>query len=527
MVDGRPMARNSTGDTPPASPVTATVLLGLLLAVCSSATRSEPGGWDEFTPDLYLVGRGSSAHPDATARRALARDDALAMLSRSVKARVVSRSETVRTERPDGYQESAQIHNMSTSSIEVRGTRFLEQAAPERLDVLAYISHEEARRVHYGLADDVLRDLAERVGRARSLAEGGDRAEALNVYARAFPLLPRLDDVRAVLIAAGGQSPDLPFTRASIAREMTALEGGRVSSMKDAVGLLVLRLEKSGTLGDRLYVKPFTHEDTGFASPFSKRVHRLMEMELGSRIGVANGPFAPKSADYAREEAFHTNADTVLSGTYEETGDGVSVFVRAVGSDNQLLASAEVIVPKTLVVEERLALQPDNYAQARQDAALIAAGEALSGPLRIEMWTDLGRDALLFTAGQRYRLFVRANAACTVRLLYHLSDGTRVVMYEDYAIPAGRANQAVEIPEPFVVTAPYGAEIIQAFAYAGPPPSMKVRERTIAGMPYTVVDEPLDAVMKAFMKGFARGGGDGAAPPSATVQLPVTTVPLP
>ena len=37
-------------------------------------------------------------------------------------------------------------------------------------------------------------------------------------------VFPSLDDVRAVLIAAGGQSPALPFTRASIAREMATLE---------------------------------------------------------------------------------------------------------------------------------------------------------------------------------------------------------------------------------------------------------------------------------------------------------------
>ena len=521
------MLRKSTPDTATPRRAVAAMLLALALAACPLATRSEPGDWDEFTPDLYLVGRGSSAHTDVTARRALARDDALAMLSRSVKARVVSRSETVRTEGPDGYQESAQIHNVSTSSIEVRGARFLEQAAPGRFAVLAYISHEEARRIHYDLADDVLRDLGERVRKARSLTEAGDRAEALGVYARAFPLLARLDDVRAVLIAAGGQSPVLPFTRGSLAREMAALEGVPVSSMKDAVGLLVLRLGKSGALGDRLHIKPLTHEDTGFASPFSKRVHRLMEMELASRIGAANGPFAPKSADYAREEARHANSDTVLSGTYASTEDGVSVFVRAVDSDNHLRASAEVIIPKTLVVREGLDMQPENYAQARRDAALIAAGEALSSPLRIELWTDLGRDALLFAAGQKYRLFVRANAVCTIRLLYHLSDGTRVVMYEDYPVSEEQVNLPVEIPEPFVVTPPYGAEIIQAFAYAGSPPAMKVRERMIEGMPYTVVDEPLDAVMEAFMKGFARAASDGVAGASATVQLTVTTVPLP
>ena len=521
------MLRKCTPDTPSPRPAVAAVLLGLVLAVCPLAARAETGGWGEFIPDLYLVGRGSSADADVTARRALARDDALAMLSRSVKARVVSRSETVRTEGPDGYQESAQIHNVSTSSIEVRGARFLEQAAPDRFDVLAYISHEEARRVHYGLADDVVRDLAGHVGKARRLAEAGDRPEALNVYARAFPLLARLDDVRAVLIAAGGQSSDLPFTRASIAREMAVLEGAPVSSMKDAVGLLVLRLGKSGALGDRLYIRPLTHENTGFASPFSKRVHQLMEMDLGARVVVAHGPFVPKSADYAREEARHANSDTVLSGTYEETEDGVSIFVRAVGNDNQLRASAEVIVPKTLVVREGLALQPENYAQARRDAALIAAGEALSGPLRIEMWTDLGRDSLLFEAGQTYKLFVRANTACTVRLIYHLSDGTRVVMYEDCPITAEQVNRPVEIPEPFVVTPPYGAEIVQAFAYTGPPPELQVREVTIEGMPYTVVTEPLDAVMKAFMKGFARGGSAGEHNASATVQLPLTTVPLP
>jgi hypothetical protein len=507
----------------------ATFAAALFLAGSADGVCAEPVRWRDFTPDLYLVGRGFSDHEDTRQRQALARDDALAMLSRSVRAHVTSRTETLRMEAGGTYSEAARIHNVSTTNVEVSGVHFLDRVDANRVEVLAYLSYEEARRVHYQIAEGVIRDIGDAARTARRLSEVGDRGAALDAYASMFPLFSRLDDLRAVLVASRGASPILPFTRASITNEMSELEDAPVSSIKDAVELLVLRLAKSGSLGERLRVKPFTHDATEFASPFSQRVHRLLEAELGSRVAVFEGSFTPKSVDYVREEALQADSDMVLSGSYSESQDSVSIFARAVDSNSRLRASAEVIVPKTLVVEERLALQPENYAQARQDAALIAAGEALSGPLRIEMWTDLGRDALLFTTGQRYRLFVRANAACTVRLLYHLSDGTRVVMYEDYAIPAGRANQPVEIPEPFVVTAPYGAEIIQAFAYAGSPPSMKVRERTIAGMPYTVVDEPLDAVMEAFMKGFARGGGDGdgAAPPSATVQLSLTTVPLP
>jgi len=133
----------------------------------------------------------------------------------------------------------------------------------------------------------------------------------------------------------------------------------------------------------------------------------------------------------------------------------------------------------------------------------------------------------LFQEGDVYRIVVRANRACTIRLLYHLADGARVVMREDYPITSYMVNQGVEIPGRFRVVAPFGAETLQAFAYIGKPPPLKTRQEKIGGQTYTLVDETLDSAMRGF-KGFfyeevddEEDGGEKYA----TVQLHVTTVP--
>jgi hypothetical protein len=481
-----------------------------------------------YTSDRYLVGRGFSDHPDAKERGSEAQNDALAMLSRSIRSHITSHFETLRRENADAFSETTEVLNTSTSDIEVSGVHFETSREGKWLHVLAHISYEEARNVHSAIATRWAREASDQLQSARQLVEEGEHARARQAYARVFPLIAHIDDAVAVLIAARGAAPELPFTRSQVVAEAEALEDAPVSSLADAADRLVHRLADSGVLGARIRIKPFTYARTDFSSPFSYHFYRLLESQLGDRVVVLDGGFKPKSIGYTREESRLSGAETILIGTYRETEDAVYVSARGIGADMTLRASADIMIPKTLIVGEKLSLRPQNYLQAQQDAGLIAEGEVLSGDLRIELWTDHGRDALLFTANQRYKVFVRVNRACTVQLIYHLADGTRVVMYEEYPIPSHMVNLAVEIPTGFVVVPPYGAEIIHAFAYTGQPPHLATIEQVISGERYTVMADSLATVMEGFHKGFRRDDtsddSDAGIGHAATVQLPLTTI---
>jgi hypothetical protein len=497
--------------------------------VVSTASASEPLAWIHYGANQYLTGRGMSDNPNARERLAEAENDALAALSRSIRTHVTSEFETLRREDPEKYEETTRVHNSATSMIEVSGVEpVLRHADGDVLHTLAYISREKARRVHHGLATSLARDIHAQLDVAARLAEADRRQEALRSYASVYPLLERLEDALAVLLVVDGAPPEVPFSRSEVEENVARVENAPVNSLRDAAQVLLSRLRRSGKLGARVHTRAFTYARSDFASAFSHHFQRLMASELGPKAVEGTKSFRAKGIDYALEVGRQSNATSALFGTYQEVGDAVHVYARAVDTNTgKRVAAADVAIPRSLVVQSNLDLKPQNFLQALEDSGLIASGEILSGAMRLELWTDHGRDGLLLQENDVYNVSVRVNRPCTIRLLYHLADGARVVMYDDYPIASHMVNQGVQIPGRFRVVAPFGAETIQAFAYIDRPAPLRTRLEQIAGQTYTLVDETLASAMKGY-KGFVHeeesDDPDGREK-HATVQLHVTTVP--
>jgi hypothetical protein len=62
------------------------------------------------------------------------------------------------------------------------------------------------------------------------------------------------------------------------------------------------------------------------------------------------------------------------------------------------------------------------------------------------------------------QVYVRVNLPSYIRLMYHLADGRRTLLVDNYYIDESKVNMVVQIPEEFECDAPYGAEVLQAFA---------------------------------------------------------------
>ena len=84
--------------------------------------------------------------------------------------------------------------------------------------------------------------------------------------------------------------------------------------------------------------------------------------------------------------------------------------------------------------------------------------------MSLEVWTNKGIDDLIFTKGEKMNVYVRVNLPCYVRFLYHLADGKRTMLLDNYYIDESKVNMVVQIPAEFECDEPYGAEFLQAFA---------------------------------------------------------------
>ncbi|CAN0576100.1 unnamed protein product, partial [Laminaria digitata] len=136
-----------------------------------------------------------------------------------------------------------------------------------------------------------------------------------------------------------------------------------------------------------------------------------------------------------------------------------------------------------------LPLKPLNFDQALVDSKLLAEGEKVSGSLRVEVWTSKGDRNLVFTEGEELKIYMRVNQPAWVRLFYLLANKAKVPLEQAYFIDASKVNRAVEYPDAFEVSPPFGVEQIFAVAFTEKPQPVATKSVRIAQEPYEVVDD--------------------------------------
>lgn len=159
------------------------------------------------------------------------------------------------------------------------------------------------------------------------------------------------------------------------------------------------------------------------------------------------------------------------------------------------VASAEASLPKGALPAD-LPLLPQNFAQALRDQKVLAEGELVTGGLRVEAWTNKGRTNLVFASKESVTLFLRVNHPAYVRLVYLLATGKKVMLEQSYFIDASKVNQAVEYPDQFEVSAPFGVEQLFAVAFTERPEPLATLKETVDGQEYQLVADGLAAMVK-------------------------------
>ena len=97
------------------------------------------------------------------------------------------------------------------------------------------------------------------------------------------------------------------------------------------------------------------------------------------------------------------------------------------------------------------------------------------------------------------KAYVRVNMPSYVRFIYHLADGNRTLLLDNYYIDESKVNMVYQIPEEFECAAPFGAEFLQAFARTEPFGSLKTTN--VDG--YEIINENLNEFVPR-MRGFKK-----------------------
>jgi len=217
---------------------------------------------------------------------------------------------------------------------------------------------------------------------------------------------------------------------------------------------------------ERVVVSPLLYRQSEMASPFSYILRDRLEQEL---IQYAN--WQTVRLDDVQFNQGNPNMRYALKGTYEISGDQLylSVFVKDVFAQ-QVVSMATARLDVAVVEQAQLAYLPTQYEQKQAEQQVLATHEVAARGIDLEVWTNKGKDALVFTEGERMNLYFRTNIACHVRFVYHLADGRRVHFFDQY-IGADQVDQVQEIPYDFIcdcTDAPCGVETLQINAQETP-----------------------------------------------------------
>ncbi len=459
----------------------------------------ESGGRAKRYPaERYVTGYGQARGRDAEVR---ARQAAMASLAQAISVRVEFELEDDRREGDGRYDESVATLTRTSSELELQDVRFEIHRDSRRVHALAIVERERAGARRRSLRDRALVRAEACLADAELARETGDAAGAERRLARcraAHAEALRHDAVSAALDASPPGS-EAPARLERIVRNLERAERERAGAPADSVGEAADRLADqlvAQGMGRprRLDVAALADSATDLPSPFGQ----VMAAEVERALARAwNEPASPRN-DPRR---------IGIEGTHLETGDEVrlTVIAREFGTGT-LLASAAATLERS-AVPEGVALRPENWKPALEKRERLAptpavapAPRAPSRPrrsLRVELWTDRGRDRVSYTEGEAIRVFLRVNGPAWVRLVYVLPNGLTVPIEESLHVDAKRAHTAIAYPGRLEVVPPFGVEMLHAAAFEQKPPPLATRLVEVAGERYEVIDDGVEALVRA------------------------------
>ena len=366
--------------------------------------------------------------------------------------------------------------------------------------VLAYVHRAELKRI-YTTRVSTLREEIRRILADAERAEDASKIDlAVGKYLSTYPFYDVLKEAEIILLVTKHYSspsdvafdelgkitkklsgePDIPPipSHTEVINRVEQLVSESITSVDGIARAVVFQLSKQiGQPAGKVLLVPLTYQDTRMSSPFSRQLLAALEVQLGqiakwkavNQTRALHSNFRPRSTQHMRDFAREVDATLLLSGTYWENGNQITL--RATLRDVETGGiGAGAVVKFDRDMKTLLSFKPQNYKQMLIEQHAFTQDEFISG-LQVEMWTNKGSDYLLYFEGEIMKVCVRVNRAAHLRLLYILADGRRTLLYDNYYIDQSKVNRVVEIPQEFECAPPFGAElmVIVARTEAFPP----------------------------------------------------------
>jgi hypothetical protein len=445
----------------------------IVVAVCYLNAQSpewvkNQGRSVRYPSNQFLTGYGVSYSKDQSERNN-ARDRAISSakvnLIEKIRVKIQSVTSTQSEEDGDSYSSLFSSTVQSTSNVEISGllTETFEEDGP-MTHALVFVPRKNVVSIYDHTVRMLKGKIKTAVSSAVSLEQQSKRAEALKEYLSCLPLMRDLEESQAILasisemdrqdeIEDNDRSKELNMV--TIRTSIQRLIGRPVQDVDDAAWFLSYQVTEQikmrGQTKSTLLIVPVQHQDSRMGSPFSRYFQTVLEQRMST---LPEWNVVQQSP-----------SDYILNGTYWTGKDGIKVivYVRDV-KHGTIIASAEAMLPTEVVAKTDRSILPENYLQALSDRKIFANGESAGGGLTVEAWTNKETLGNLFVEKEKMKVVIRVNLPCYIRFIYHMANGKRVLLFNEYYMDASKVNIPYEIPQTFISMPPFGSEVLQIIA---------------------------------------------------------------
>ncbi len=446
--------------------------LFVILFFVSSVAAQTPdwvtnqGNSNKFPNALFITGYGVASSGNGVSSEQAVKnslESARKNLIEKISIKIQSVTSLKTEETGDKFSSFFNSAVQSASNLEVQGlenARFYEK---EIAHSFVYVKREVLQNSYQQKVQNLKSEIESKLKIAKNLEEHKKSTQAMEEYLSCLPLIRQLEESQTILtfVKTSNVLSELEQTAASneitiakIREAIAKLVQRPIASVDDLAWYIVFQLkeqiEQKEKLRISVFVAPLLYQDTKMGSSFSRFFNHIIEQKIG---------------EAAKWDVVQANAQFLLNGSYWDQGDKIKFIVnlRSI-TDGKILASAEATVENKIISASGKNIKPENVQAALQDQKIFAEGENAGGGLTVEAWTNKQTQGNLFILDEQMKVTVRVNMPAYIRFIYHLADGTRILLMNDYYIDQSKVNLAYEIPQDLECAAPFGSEVLQIFA---------------------------------------------------------------
>nr|MBS0036707.1 DUF4384 domain-containing protein [Saprospiraceae bacterium] len=247
-----------------------------------------------------------------------------------------------------------------------------------------------------------------------------------------------------------------------------------VRSLDDAAWWISNTIGSAGEQNYRVNISTITYRDSGISSEFANYLRQLLNRQLASQTRWSI-------------QEMNSKPDFAFTGTYWDRGSDVQLMLNLREIETgQIITATEVTIPKQVIEDADFEILPDNYEEALADIKALKENKGDNRGLKLEVWTNRGEENLVFEEGELLEVSLQVNLPSYVRILYHLKDGTRVLLVDSHFMNERDINKPYTLPYQFECVPPFGVEMMQVIAQSDP--FERVQTKEIDGIPYLAED---------------------------------------